>query len=121
MGFLMTETAVGIRCAGKRPGMEERMEWCLLPEPASVQHLEERSQKLCTQGYCPPVISHVLMGRSRVGIEVTGDQIVTATRELPNMGQENKDKDSSNVIGAVTKKVQGTGITEEHGARIGVS
>lgn len=33
----------------------------------------------------------------------------TAVRELPNMGQEDKDKDSPNVIGAVTKKVQGMG------------
>lgn len=39
------------------------------------------------------------------GIEVTGDQTVAASRELPNMEQEDKDKDSANVIGAVTKEV----------------
>lgn len=55
------------------------------------------------------------------GIEVTGDQTVAASWELPNMGQEDKDKDSANVIGAVTKEVQDAGLSEDHGARTGVS
>lgn len=41
---------------------------------------------------------------------MTGDQIVAAIGEFPNMGQGDKDKDSPNVTGAVSKKVQGAGL-----------
>lgn len=60
------------------------------------------------------------MDRSRAGIEVTGDQSVAAIRELPDMRQGDKDNDSSNIIGALSKKVHGAGLTEGCGTRIGV-
>lgn len=51
VGFLMTETAVGIRCAGERPesGGKGEVEWHLLPRPqtARVQHLGERGREAC--------------------------------------------------------------------------
>lgn len=37
------------------------------------------------------------------------------------MGQGDKDKDSSNVIGALSKKIHGAGLTEGHGTRIRVT
>lgn len=77
--------------------------------------------KQVTWGYISPVITHVLVDRSRAAIEVTGDQIVAAIREHSDMGQGDKDKGSSNVIVALSKKVHGAGLTEEHGTRIGVS
>lgn len=61
------------------------------------------------------------MNSSRAGIEVTGDPIVAAIREFPDMGQRDKDKDSSNKIGAMSKKVHSAGLTEGHGTRIGIS
>lgn len=61
------------------------------------------------------------MGKNRVGIEVTGDQIMAAIRDLPNVGQGDKDKDSPSVTGAVSKDVQGAGLTEGYRPRIGVS
>lgn len=47
------------------------------------------------------------MDSSRAGTEVTGDQTVAAIRELPDMGLGDKDKDSSNITGALSEKVHG--------------
>lgn len=68
--------------------------------------------KHATWVYIPPVSTHALVDRSRAAIKVTGDQTAAAIRELPDTGQGDKDKDSSNVIGALSKKVHGAGLTE---------
>lgn len=118
VGFLMTETAVGIRCAGERPGMG-REGGMVAPPRTSWSPAPGREGPENTQ---PEGTALLLFHRNLwAGVEVTGDQTVAASRELPHMGQEDKDKDSANVIGAVTKEVQDAGLTEDHGARTGVS
>lgn len=79
------------------------------PQPARVQDLEERLGRHAMGRYISPVITHVLVDRNRAGIEATGDQTVAAIRELPDMGLGDKDKDSSDIIGALSKKVHGAG------------
>jgi len=59
--------------------------------------------------------------RSRAGIGVTGDPIVAVIREFPDTGQRDKDKESSNKTGALSRKVHSAGLTEGHGTRIRVS
>jgi hypothetical protein len=54
-------------------------------------------------------------------MEATGDQTVAAISELPDMRQGDKDKDSSNIIGALSKHVHAAGLAEGHGTRIGVN
>lgn len=54
-------------------------------------------------------------------MEVAGDQTVAAISELPDRRQGDKDKDGSNIIGALSKHVHAAGLTEGHGTRIGVS